>query len=166
MADWLTPEQRSRNMAAIRSAGTSAERRLAAVLRTLFPRRRIIERTKDLPGRPDFYLPGLKLAIFADGCFWHGCPKHGRLPGDNPDYWRPKLARNAARDRAAVRALRAQGIRTVRIWEHDLEVKKVAAVMKRINRLARASAGRRAALQHSLDRDRLADAPRGHDPDS
>ena len=68
-------------MAAIRSAGTSPERRLRAALRTMFPRRRIVERPDDLPGRPDFYLPGLKLAIFADGCFWHRCPTHGRVPG-------------------------------------------------------------------------------------
>jgi DNA mismatch endonuclease (patch repair protein) len=124
-------------MAAIRSAGTSPERRLRAALRTMFPRRCIVERPDDLPGRPDFYLPGLKLAIFANGCFWHRCPTNGRVPGDNPDYWEPKLARNVARDRAAVRALRARGIRTLRIWEHDLRLKSLAAAIQRIDQASR-----------------------------
>jgi G:T-mismatch repair DNA endonuclease (very short patch repair protein) len=56
MADWLTAEQRSRNMAAIRSSGTSPERRLGVALRTLFPSPRIVEGARDLPGRPDYYL--------------------------------------------------------------------------------------------------------------
>jgi len=136
MTDWLTREQRARNMAAIRSAGTSPERRLAIALKSLFPRRRIIERPRDLPGRPDFYLPGMKLAIFADGCFWHCCPEHGRVPGDNRAYWEPKLARNVARDREAVLALRRLGIRPVRLWEHDLRIKSMKAGIRRVSRAA------------------------------
>lgn len=136
MADWLTREQRARNMAAIRSSGTSPERRLAVALKTLFPRRRIVERSRELPGRPDFYLPGLRLAIFADGCFWHCCPEHGRVPGDNRDYWGPKLARNAARDREAVTALRRLGIRPVRLWEHELRIKTIGAGIRRVSRAA------------------------------
>jgi DNA mismatch endonuclease (patch repair protein) len=119
MADWLTSEQRSRNMSAIRSRGTRPEERLGELLRKTLPRRRVVEHP-DLPGKPDYYLPGLKLAIFADGCFWHGCPKHGHVPEDNRGYWEPKLTRNRARDRAAVRQLRRQGIRALRVWEHDL----------------------------------------------
>jgi len=136
MADWLTREQRARNMAAIRSSGTTPERRLGVALKTLFPRRRIVERSPKLPGRPDFYLPGLKLAIFADGCFWHSCPEHGRVPGDNRDYWEPKLARNAARDREAGRALRRLGIRPVRLWGHELRVKTISAGIRRVSRAA------------------------------
>ena len=124
-------------MASIRSSGTTPERRLGAALRALYPRRRIIEGAKDLPGRPDYYLPGLKLAVFADGCFWHCCPKHGRVPGDNADYWGPKLARNAKRDREAVRELRRQGIRPVRLWEHDLRVRTIEATMRRLARTAK-----------------------------
>jgi DNA mismatch endonuclease (patch repair protein) len=108
-------------MAAIRSSGTTPERILFQVLRTVFPRRKIVERPAELPGKPDYYLPGLRLAVFADGCFWHGCPKHGRTPGDNADYWEPKLARNKARDRRAVRQLRNENVTAIRIWEHDLK---------------------------------------------
>lgn len=135
MADWLTPEQRSRNMAAIRSSGTSPEERLGASLRLRFPRRKIIERPRDLPGKPDFYVPGLRLAIFADGCFWHGCPVHGRMPEDNRDYWEPKLARNKARDREAVRALRRSGIRPVRLWEHELRKSTIETAVRKVVRV-------------------------------
>src|SRR5206468_3977576 len=102
---WLTPEQRSRNMAAIRSSGTKPEAVLAAALREAFPRRRIALGS-NLPGRPDFYLSALRLAVFADGCFWHGCPEHGRTPDDNRTYWSPKIAGNRRRDRRADRSLR------------------------------------------------------------
>lgn len=120
-------------MAAIRSNGTSPERRLGELLKSLFPRRKIVERPMELPGRPDYYLPGLKLAVFADGCFWHGCPKHGHVPEDNRTYWEPKLLRNHARDRAATRELRRQGIRALRVWEHDLR-KENGAVRRRLLR--------------------------------
>lgn len=119
MGDWLTKTQRSRNMAAIRSSGTKPERILGELVRATLPRRRVIERAA-LPGKPDYYLPGLKLAVFADGCFWHGCARHGRLPEDNRDYWGPKIERNRARDRATRRLLRREGIRVIRVWEHDL----------------------------------------------
>jgi DNA mismatch endonuclease (patch repair protein) len=134
--DWLTKEQRSRNMSAIRSAGTKPERILGEILRETFPRRKIVERPVHLPGKPDYYLPGLRLAIFADGCFWHGCPAHGRTPGDNAHYWGPKLARNRQRDRLAVRTLRASGIVAVRIWEHDLKGSGAAARRKLRRRAA------------------------------
>ncbi|MGH7776288.1 MAG: very short patch repair endonuclease [Candidatus Dormibacterales bacterium] len=98
---WLTAEQRSWNMAAIRSSGTSPEARLLAAVKLAVPRRKIGERLPELPGKPDFYLAGLRPAIFADGCFWHGCPDHGRTPDDNRSYWEPKLARNRVRDREA-----------------------------------------------------------------
>lgn len=122
-------------MAAIRSSGTAPERRLGEALRRLFPRRRLVEHAP-LPGRPDYYLPGLRLAIFADGCFWHGCPEHGRTPEDNRDYWEPKLARNAERDRNAVRELRRLGVRPLRFWDHELRVRTIDDAMRRVSRAA------------------------------
>jgi DNA mismatch endonuclease (patch repair protein) len=129
MTDWLTKEQRSRNMAAIRSSGTNPEKRLGLLLKLLLPSRRIVVRP-NLPGKPDYYVPGLKLAIFADGCFWHGCLKHGRIPEDNRSYWMPKLVRNKEKDRLVARDLRRQRIRVIRIWEHDLKGSMVAARLK------------------------------------
>lgn len=121
-------------MSAIRSQGTKPERVLAQALRTRFPRRWIIQRPARLPGRPDFYLPGLRLAIFADGCFWHGCPEHGRAPGDNATYWAPKLARNVARAREVTKILKEAGITPVRFWEHDLKPKTIHSAMRRLLR--------------------------------
>jgi DNA mismatch endonuclease (patch repair protein) len=60
-----------------------------------------------------------EVAVFVDGCFWHGCPKHQTIPKANPDYWIPKLKRNKARDREVDDVLRASGWTVVRIWEHD-----------------------------------------------
>jgi DNA mismatch endonuclease (patch repair protein) len=119
MADWLSPEQRSRNMAAITSSGTATERRLEAVLRATFPRRKLIVGS-DLMGRPDYYLPGLRLAVFADGCFWHRCPTHGHVPADNHEYWEAKLVRNQKRDRRVTRELKREGVHVVRVWDHEL----------------------------------------------
>lgn len=120
MGDRLTPEQRSRNMSAIRSSGTKPEVALEAAIRGALPRRRV-QRAPALAGKPDYYLPGLRMAVFADGCFWHGCPIHGRQPTENSDYWSPKIAGNRRRDRRVSAALRALGITVVRVWEHDLE---------------------------------------------
>jgi DNA mismatch endonuclease (patch repair protein) len=116
-------------MAAIRSSGTAPEKRLGVLLKLMLPRRKIVQRPA-LPGRPDYYVPGLRLAVFADGCFWHGCPKHGHIPGDNRHYWLPKLRGNRVKDRRAVRELRRQGIHTVRIWEHELRRSLTAARRK------------------------------------
>lgn len=120
MADWLTREQRSRNMASIRSKGNqTTEQRFARLLRAA----QITgwRRHQRLPGRPDFSFRGQRLAVFIDGCFWHGCPRCYRLPDDNRPYWRQKLSSNQRRDRRNVRELRAKGWKVVRIWEHLLK---------------------------------------------
>lgn len=120
MADWLTQEQRSRNMAAIRSTGTKPEERLGFLLKSMFPRHKIVGHPTAM-GKPDYLIPSLRLMVFADGCYWHGCPKHGRVPEDNRDYWAPKLERNRKRDRRVTRELRGQGYVVVRVWDHDLK---------------------------------------------
>jgi DNA mismatch endonuclease, patch repair protein len=66
-------------------------------------------RHSNIVGKPDFIFRKARLAIFVDGCFWHGCPRHGRKPGSNPAYWVPKLARNRKRDRQVTRELRRNG---------------------------------------------------------
>jgi len=60
-----------------------------------------------------------RVAVFIDGCFWHGCADHQRVPRTNRDYWIPKLARNVARDREVDEALTAAGWLVLRIWEHE-----------------------------------------------
>src|SRR5262245_29901703 len=73
---------------------------------------------RELPGRPDIVLPAARLAIFVDGCFWHGCPEHGVLPKNNREWWRAKLAANQERDARKDAELRMAGWLPVHFWEH------------------------------------------------
>lgn len=130
MPDVFTKAKRSIVMAAIRSRGNKdTELKLMAIFRMC----RITGWRRHYPilGKPDFVFPRERLAIFVDGCFWHGCPKHGRKPGSNREYWVPKLRRNRQRDLNVSRRLRAKGWRVMRIWEHRLlEPKTVAAAVQ------------------------------------
>jgi DNA mismatch endonuclease (patch repair protein) len=117
--DVFTKKKRSQVMTAIRSRGNKdTELKLVRILR----KNRIVgwRRHQDLPGRPDFTFRRQRLAIFVDGCFWHGCPKHGRKPTSNQSYWIPKLQRNRERDAAAKQALAKTGWQVIRLWEHEL----------------------------------------------
>jgi len=66
----------------------------------------------------DVVFPRQRVAVFMDGCFWHGCAKHGNEPRANVGYWVPKLERNRRRDTLVSAALTADGWRVVRVWEH------------------------------------------------
>ena len=81
--------------------------------------------------RPDIVFTRRRVAVFVDGCFWHSCQEHGRIPKTNVSYWETKLNANKARDLADTRALEHDGWKVVRVWEHDdvedaLEFVKVA----------------------------------------
>ncbi|MGD2101229.1 MAG: very short patch repair endonuclease [Acidimicrobiia bacterium] len=124
MADVFTPEKRSEVMSAIRSVGTQPECRLdEAVRRCLGHRWRIDRNVTDLPGKPDVVIPSLRLAIFADGCFFHHCPIHGRIPDSRREYWEPKIRRNVERDRINESDLREKGFSVWRFWEHDFKTR-------------------------------------------
>ena len=69
--------------------------------------------------RVDVAFPTARVAVFVDGCFWHGCPEHGNSPATNQRYWTAKLARNRERDRSNDEALSAAGWTVVRVWEHE-----------------------------------------------
>lgn len=83
--------------------------------------------------RADLVFAGARVAVFVDGCFWHGCPSHGRQPATNGSYWRAKLDLNRARDRRNDEALAAAGWTVVRIWEHE----EVPAAADRVERAVR-----------------------------
>ncbi len=80
----------------------------------------------------DFVFRRERLALFVDGCFWHGCPRHATEPKNNRAFWRRKLSANKARDRLVTRALRSQGWRVLRIWEHELAKKNQARLLRRL----------------------------------
>jgi DNA mismatch endonuclease (patch repair protein) len=76
-----------------------------------------------VPGLPrrsiDIAFPGPRVALFVDGCFWHGCPEHGVHPRANAQWWRTKLSTNQARDASTTAALLEQGWAVLRVWEHE-----------------------------------------------
>ena len=84
-----------------------------------------------LRARADVVFPKRRLAVFVDGCFWHGCPEHATKPRTNVDYWEAKLRGNADRDRRVDQALTASGWSVIRIWEHDVD-RDLEACVKRV----------------------------------
>ncbi|MEY4940324.1 MAG: hypothetical protein RIQ93_2059 [Verrucomicrobiota bacterium] len=120
-------------MAAVRSTrNQSTELRLMALLRGLGITG--WRRGSLLPGRPDFVFPATRVAIFVDGCFWHGCATHCRLPASNREYWASKVAANRCRDRRNARTLRQLGWRVLRVWEHELRPAVAPRVGRRLRR--------------------------------
>jgi DNA mismatch endonuclease (patch repair protein) len=93
--------------------------------------------------RPDFVFSKLKLAVFVDGCFWHGCPQHSSKPKTNATFWQKKLVANKARDRLVTRVLRKKGWKVLRIWEHDLTYKHHLNLLLRIKKIGRLSSPRK-----------------------
>jgi DNA mismatch endonuclease, patch repair protein len=123
VADWLTPTQRSYNMASIRSTkNRSTEEAFVRLLRDAHVTG--WRRHRHLPGKPDFTFYSERTVVFIDGCFWHGCPACYRLPEDNRKYWAAKLQMNRRRDRRNTRTLGAQGWRVMRVWEHTLKTEQ------------------------------------------
>lgn len=107
-----------------RRSDTKPELRLRSALhrRGHRYRKNLMLRVTGTRVRPDVVFTRWRVAVFLDGCFWHGCPEHQRVPKSNREYWVPKLAGNVERDRRVDRALTLGGWRVVRIWEHvDLD---------------------------------------------
>lgn len=120
MTDVFSRRKRSAVMATVRSTGNKVtELRLARIVRTHGIKG--WRRHLPLPGKPDFVFQKEHVAVFVDGCFWHGCPKHLRTPKSNQAYWRRKIAMNRMRDVRVNHVLRRGGWHVLRVWEHDLK---------------------------------------------
>ena len=124
MTDVLTPLQRSFCMSRNRGRDTGPEICLRKELWKRGLRYRLRSR---LPGRPDLVFPGARLAVFVDGCFWHGCPEHRVVPTNNGGFWADKIARTRERDAAVERQLSAVGWRIIRVWEHEIRASAARA---------------------------------------
>ncbi len=133
--DTINSRRRSEVMASIRSTGNlSTEKRFRAFLIKSRLRGWKVH-PKHVPGNPDFVFRKEKLAIFVDGCFWHGCPKCYRKPKSSVAYWVDKVKRNRARDHKVAGTLRRGGWSVMRIWEHSLSNR--AAVLERVKNTLR-----------------------------
>lgn len=127
MGDVFSKAKRSQVMAAIRSKGNKVtELRLVAIFRVYGIAG--WRRHQRILGKPDFVFMRQRLALFVDGCFWHGCRWHCRMPKSRCGYWKTKISRNKQRDLEVRKRLRRLGWRFFRIWEHSLKApERVAA---------------------------------------
>jgi DNA mismatch endonuclease (patch repair protein) len=119
MSDVFTKEKRSEVMSRIKGKGNRGTE--LAMIRIL--RKHHISgwrRNQTVLGKPDFVFPKQKVALFVDGCFWHGCPKHSNMPKNNREFWEKKLQGNKDRDKYVSSTLRQAEWKVVRVWEHDL----------------------------------------------
>ena len=120
MADDLTPEQRRRNMQAIKSKDTTIELALRKALWSKGIRYR--KNCKTLIGKPDIAITKYKIAVFCDSEYWHGFDWENRNQKlkSNREYWIPKIERNMARDKEVSEALEAEGWTVIRFWERQI----------------------------------------------
>jgi len=129
MTDVFTKAKRSDVMSRIRGKGNQAtEIRLMKILR----KHKITgwrRHSKRVTGCPDFSWSKERVAVFVDGCFWHGCAKHYQLPRNNRAFWRKKIEGNKKLDKRVTRILRSRGWRVIRIWEHSLEKRPESVII-------------------------------------
>lgn len=119
-----------------RTSGTYPERLMRRALTALgIP---FQENPRVLGMRPDIVMPELRVAVFVDGCFWHGCPRHFKVPEKNPVFWSAKIGRNKARDERQEVKLIAAGWVVVRLWEHEIR----SSATRSAARVAEVCAGR------------------------
>ncbi|MCW5680016.1 MAG: DNA mismatch endonuclease Vsr [Xanthobacteraceae bacterium] len=136
MADVFSRSKRSEIMSRVKGHGNAlTELRLLHILRE----KRLTgwRRKSKIIGRPDFIFRAERVAVFVDGCFWHGCPKHGSIPKTNEEFWSSKLKRNRQRDREVSAELRRLGWTPVRIWQHELKnpdriARRIATSLRRM----------------------------------
>ncbi|MFE5580159.1 very short patch repair endonuclease [Kitasatospora sp. NPDC056531] len=117
---WASSAARRRNMQAIRSRDTKPERVIRQLLHAKGLRYRVAARPlPDLRRTADIVFRPARVAVFIDGCYWHGCPEHYVSPKTNPGYWSDKVTRNVERDRDTDQQLTEAGWLVLRFWEHE-----------------------------------------------
>jgi DNA mismatch endonuclease (patch repair protein) len=122
----------SRRMAKVRQKGTNVEIALRRELYRSGLRYRVNFEILKKPRRvADVAFPGLRIAVFVDGCFWHGCPKHATWPKQNAEFWRQKIEANRIRDADTNTRLGSIGWTVLRFWEHEspIEAARIVARM-------------------------------------
>lgn len=125
------PLTRSEIMKRVKNKDSDAELALRSALHAEGLRFRVHRRVEGVT--VDIVFPGPKVAVFVDGCFWHGCPEHATFPKSNQDYWLPKLAENKKRDERQSNRLRESGWDVIRVWEHEdpkLATEKIARIVR------------------------------------
>lgn len=128
---WASSAARRRNMQAIRSRDTKPERLVRRLVHAQGLRYRVAARPlPDLRRTADMVFRPTRVAVFIDGCYWHGCPDHYVSPKTNPGYWSEKVARNVARDRDTDQQLAEAGWLVLRFWEHSPAEETAAEIIR------------------------------------
>src|SRR5258708_2531978 len=135
-APWAgVPQARREIMRANRRRDTVPERAIRSLLHAQGERFRVdypIRLSGSRPIRADVAFPRRLVAVFVDGCFWHGCPQHGTSPSTNADYWKRKIEENRLRDARITRQLSRAGWSVVRIWEHEEPSEAVETIVAKV----------------------------------
>ena len=125
----------SRRYSTLARRDTSPEVELRRLLWRMGLRYRVQYKVPGLPRRKvDIAFTRRKVAVQVDGCFWHGCPEHGTMPGRNSEWWRWKIAKNQARDRDTDEKLEALGWTVIHIWEHEAPDDAAATIARALGR--------------------------------
>ena len=132
--DCFDSEKRSQVMKAVGKQDTAPELRLRLHLWRNGLRYRKHPRVANT--RPDFAFVGRRIAVFVDGCFWHGCPRHYVAPVGNAAFWKEKLRRNQVRDRLVTERLTDEGWTVLRVWECEVH-RQLEVVMTRIRKIVK-----------------------------
>jgi DNA mismatch endonuclease (patch repair protein) len=118
-------------MQRVRQKDTSAESALRRELHALGLRYRIHVPLLNKPRRvADISFTGPRVAVFVDGCFWHGCPSHATWPKQNAEFWHAKIVANQQRDRDTTARLRADGWEVIRVWSHETPHEAASQIAK------------------------------------
>jgi DNA mismatch endonuclease, patch repair protein len=131
-----TSPEALRRMKSQRQRDTAAEKLVRSLLHRSGFRFRVQYPLPNLRRRADVAFPRLRIAVFIDGCFWHGCPEHGTWPKQNDEWWREKIDTNRRRDLDTDAKLSEQGWLVVRVWEHE-EAEVAVALVAQAVRAAR-----------------------------
>ncbi|MBB6099403.1 DNA mismatch endonuclease (patch repair protein) [Deinobacterium chartae] len=124
----------SRRLSKVRQKGTSAEVELRRALHRLGLRYRLHVPLIVRPRRvADIVFPTARVAVFVDGCFWHGCPLHATWPKNNAEFWRFKIEANRARDADTDARLLALGWHVIRVWEHEAVAEAAARIKHEVS---------------------------------
>ena len=118
MVDTLSERERSELMSKVKGKGNKSTELLAERILLANGYTDWVKHPKEIPGRPDFYFPTLRLALFIDGCFWHACPKCGRIPKTRSEWWQDKIEGNRRRDSSVNRMLWSERYHIIRIGFH------------------------------------------------
>jgi len=132
---WASSDGTRRSMLANRGRDTAPELRIRSLVHRFGLRFRVdtrplplLRRTADLVFRP------VKVAVFVDGCYWHGCPEHFVQPKTNSEFWKEKIGRNIERDRDTDSMLRDAGWTVIRVWEHEEPAAAAAEIVELVRR--------------------------------